>query len=166
MDKNKISKFRPILPARLHTAAYMDWRKYFANLGTDYPTSYFERLDLTVGNFVIYSCLESCEENKIPLIVMNREITLKPSLYFNTSWFRDFFGTLKQLKVTGVIVTDTSDEGKELNSGIKTILEEERNRDWMVESVEDLEELEGVCEKYIEKIEYINPISIEYREKK
>ena len=97
---------------------------------------------------------------------MNREITLKPSLYFNTSWFRDFFGTLKQLKVTGVIVTDTSDEGKELNSDIKRILDEEKNRDWIVESVENLEEIEGVCEKYIEKIEYINPISIEYREKK
>ena len=65
-----------------------------------------------------------------------------------------------------MIVTDRSEEGKELNSGIKKVLEEEKNRDWMVESIENLEQIEGVCERYIEKIEYINPISIEYREKK
>ncbi len=166
MDKNKISKFRPILPARYNIPACKDWIEYFSFLGTNHPISYFDRSELTMRNFLMFCSLECTENGKIPLIVMSKEITPNLTLNFNARWFRDFFGTLKQLKVVGVIVTDTSDEGKEINSDIKRILEEESNEDWMVESIENLEELEGVCEKYIEKIEYINPISIEYREKK
>ncbi|OGC47538.1 hypothetical protein A3J98_01560 [candidate division WS6 bacterium RIFOXYC1_FULL_33_10] len=166
MDKSKISKFRPILPARYNTAAYMDWMKYFSKIGTDYPVSYFERLDLPMRNFVMYASLESKYDKKIPLVVMSPEVTPNLSMNFNPKWFKEYFETFRQIEVAGVIVTDRSEEGKELNSGIKKVLEEEKNRDWMVESIENLEQIEGVCERYIEKIEYINPISIEYREKK
>ena len=85
------------------------------------------------------------------------------SLYFTPNWFRDFFGTLKQLKVDGVIITDKSEEGKEMNKGIEGILEEQENRDWMVESIEGFESIEGVCNKYIEKIEHMERFNIEYK---
>jgi hypothetical protein len=162
-SKRDLSKFRPILPARYTTAAYMEWRKELSNLGTDYPISHFERLDLPIRNFLIYSSLESMEDGKVPLIVLSKELTPNLSLYFTPSWFRDFFGTLKQLKVDGVIITDKSEEGKEMNKGIKGILEEQENRDWMVESIEGFESIEGVCNKYIEKIEHMERFNIEYK---
>ncbi|MFA5622825.1 MAG: hypothetical protein WC981_01165 [Candidatus Dojkabacteria bacterium] len=163
-NKKELSKFRPILPARYNTAAYMEWRKKFFHFDTDYPVSYFERLDLSIRTFLIYSSLECLEDRKVPLIILSREITPNLSLNFPIGWFRDFFGTLKQLKVAGVIITDMSEEGEEINKGIKEILEEEKNKDWMVESIENFEGVEGVCDKYIEKIEHMERFNIEYKE--
>lgn len=162
-SKRDLSKFRPILPARYNTAAYMEWRKEFSDLGTDYPLSYFERLDLPIRSFLIYSSLESMEGGKIPLIVLSKEITPNLSLNFQIGWFRDFFGTLKQLKVEGVIITDRSEEGKDMSTGIKSILEEQKNKDWMIESIDSFDGIEGVCDKYIEKIEHMERFNIEYK---
>ncbi len=165
-SKRDLSKFKPILPARYNTRAYIEWRKKFFHLGTDFPLSYFERLDLPMRTFLIYSSLESSEAGKVPLIILSKEITPNLSLNFQIGWFRDFFGTLKQLKVSGVIITDRSEEGKEINEGIKDILKEEENSDWMVESIENYENIEEVCDKYIEKIEHMERFNIEYKDKR
>jgi hypothetical protein len=70
---------------------------------------------------------------------------------------------LKQLKVEGVIVTDSSEEGKDINMWIRNVLKEEECRDWMVEEVESFQEIEGVCDRYMEMIEERSKINIEYK---
>lgn len=159
----ELKRFKPIPPARYNTAAYLEWKEYFFRLNTSIPSIYMDRLDIPIRNFLIYSCLESIEEGKVPIVVFSKEITPNLALNFPSNWFNDFFGTLKQLKVEGVIVTDSSEEGKDINMWIRNVLKEEECRDWMVEEVESFQEIEGVCDRYMEMIEERSKINIEYK---
>lgn len=157
-DSKDLKKFKPILPARYNTAAYMEWKEYFFNLNTSVPAVYMDRLDIPIRNFLIYSCLESVENGEIPLVVFSKEITPNLTLNFPSNWFKDFFNTLRQLKVEGIVVTDGSEEGQE----IKRVIEGEDSRDWMVEEVESFKDIQGVFGKYEEMIEQRGKINVEY----
>ncbi len=162
-NSGNLKNFKPILPARYNTAAYLEWKEYFFHLNTSVPSVYLDRLDIPIRNFLIYSCLESVENGKVPVVVFSKEITPNLALNFPSNWFTDFFSTLKQLKITGIIVTDSSEEGQEVKAGIQRALNEESSRDWLVEDIERFEEIEGVCNRYMEIIEERSKINIEYK---